>query len=217
MRLSQNAFYWLARVSVRSWKEGRTVDDLPVSGQDVVSLHQLMLWTNWKIFIQEVRLWYNWRISPTSGQPVGRLEDLPVLGSACWTAEGWFCFRSSFGKLGIIFLCQIRLWASWSIILLHVRLWASLRIILLQVRLWDNCGWSSCVRSGCSLSAPAHAVDQLKDCHTRGQAVVQLENLPASGHPVGRLEDHPLLGQHVGQLKDGSVSGRLWEARDALP
>ena len=106
-------------------------------------------------------------------------------------------------------MCQVRLWASWTIILHQVRLWVSLRIILLQVRLWNNCGWSSCVRSGCSLSAPAHAVDQLKDCHTGGQAVVQLENLPASGHPVGRLEDHPLLGQHVGQLKDGSVSGQV--------
>ena len=152
------------------------------------------------------------------------MDDIPGGSSsarpACWTAEGWSCFRSGCGKLGIIFLCQVGLWASWRIILFQVRLWASLRIILLPVRLWDNCGWSSCVWSGCSLSAPAHAVDQLKDCHTRGQAVVQLENLPASGHPVGRLDDHvrlwdncwtvedlPASGQAVSQLKDHSASG----------
>ena len=50
---------------------------------------------------------------PASGQPVGRLEDLPVLTrSACWTAEGWFCFRSGCGKLGIIFVTQVRLHVS---------------------------------------------------------------------------------------------------------
>ena len=36
-----------------------------------------------------------------------------------------------------------------------------------------------------SLHQLMHTVDQLKDCHTRGQAVVKLENLPASVQPVG--------------------------------
>ena len=73
---------------------------------------------------------------PASVQPGGRLEDGSVSGQVV-------------GKLGIIFLCQVRLLASWRIILLQVRLWASWRIILLQVRLWDNSVWSPCVKLGC--------------------------------------------------------------------
>ena len=80
-----------------------------------------------------------------------------------------FCFRSGCGKLGMIFLCQVRLWASWRIIMLQVRLWASLRIILLQVRLWDNYCWT------------------VDDLPVSGQDEEQLRVFAVSGQPAEQL------------------------------
>ena len=72
------------------------------------------------------RLWYKRSGCGTTGEsPCIRSSCGTTGGSSCsrsawWTAEGWFCFRSGCGKLRMIFLCQVRLWASWSIILLQV-------------------------------------------------------------------------------------------------